>query len=50
MILLAVVALVGYFGLGLWRPWQRSDYPIRWLILTGAGAYAFLWFGLPLAR
>jgi hypothetical protein len=50
VILLAAVALAGYFGLGVWSPWKESDYPGLWLILTAVCAYGALWFAAPLVR
>jgi hypothetical protein len=50
VILLAGVALVSYFALGLWSPWKDSDHPGRWLILAAGCAFAFLWFAAPLFR
>lgn len=48
MIVLAVLALVGFLGLGVWSPWGDSDHPGLWLALTGACAYAFVVFGVRL--
>jgi hypothetical protein len=39
---------MAYLALGVRRPWNDSDYPCLWLILTGVCGYAFLWFTAPL--
>jgi hypothetical protein len=48
--LLALGALIGGGVLAVRQPWKDSDHPLLWLGLHGLLMYAFLGFGLPLAR